>query len=48
MDRLQALINKCVHRILNIHWPDRISSKKNYGENWSGASDGPNTKTELA
>ena len=28
VDRVQVFINKCLRRILNIHWPDRITNKK--------------------
>ncbi len=27
IDRLQVFINKCLQRIVNIHWPDRISNR---------------------
>jgi len=28
VDRVQVFINKCLRRILNIHWPDRITNKE--------------------
>jgi len=28
IDRVQVFINKCLRRILNIHWPDRITNKE--------------------
>jgi len=28
VDRIQVFINKCLRRILNIHWPDRITNKE--------------------
>ena len=28
IDRLQVFVSKCLRRILDIHWPDRISNKE--------------------
>jgi len=28
VDRTQVFINKCLKKILNTHWPDRITNKK--------------------
>ena len=28
IDRLQVFVNKCLRRILDIHWPGRISNKE--------------------
>jgi len=28
IDRVPVFINKCLRRILNIHWPDRITNKE--------------------
>jgi len=30
-DILQFFVNKCLGRILNIHWPDRIANKELLG-----------------
>ena len=37
IDRVQVFINKCLRRILNIHWPDRITNK----ELWKKTNDEP-------
>jgi len=37
VDRIQVFINKCLRRILNIHWPHRIANK----ELWKKTSEQP-------
>jgi len=37
VDRIQVFINKCPRKILNIHWPDRITNK----ELWKKMSEQP-------